>query len=137
TRSLGLSLSESITFEMSSTLWIRDHYLDAGMGNNQLTGGTGYDTFSFNSKDNDSSNLITDFESGIDKVFFYKKTDLGNIINNINIVNSNHLNNNEGNLYYDNINNITKLKINTAEISSPKYLNINIIGEYEYEDLFC
>lgn len=112
-------------------------YLDAGMGNNQLTGGTGYDTFSFNSKDNDSSNLITDFESGIDKVFFYKKTDFGNIINNINIVNSNHLNNNEGNLYYDNINNVTKLKINTAEISSPKYLNINIIGEYEYEDLFC
>ncbi len=112
-------------------------YLDAGMGNNTLKGGTGYDTFSFDSQENDSSNIITDFESGIDKISFYKKTDNGNVINNINIVNSNYLNNNEGNLYYDNINDITKLKINTTEISTPKYLNINLVGKYEYEDLFC
>lgn len=112
-------------------------YLDAGMGNNTLKGGTGYDTFSFDSQENDSSNIITDFESGIDKISFYKKTDNGNVINNINIVNSNYLNNNEGNLYYDNINDITKLKINTAEASTPKHLNINLIGKYEYEDLFC
>ncbi|WP_368911622.1 M10 family metallopeptidase C-terminal domain-containing protein [Proteus vulgaris] len=112
-------------------------YLDAGMGNNKLTGGTGYDTFSFNIENNDSSNLITDFESGIDKIFLYKKTDDGNITKKINIVNSNHLNNNEGNLYYDNVNNITNLKINTAEISTPQYLNINLIGKHEYEDLFC
>lgn len=112
-------------------------YLDAGMGNNKLTGGTGYDTFSFNIKDNNSSNLITDFESSIDKIFFYKKTDNGNIIKNINIVNSNHLNNDEGNLYYDNINNITKLKINTADKLTPKYLNIELVGKYEHEDLFC
>ncbi len=112
-------------------------YLDAGMGNNQLTGGAGYDTFSFNSKDNNSSNLITDFQSGIDKIYFYKNIDNNKAINNINIVNSNSLNNNEGNLYYDNIKNITMLKINTAETSESKYLNINIIGKYEYEDLFC
>ncbi|MBG3014650.1 M10 family metallopeptidase C-terminal domain-containing protein [Proteus mirabilis] len=112
-------------------------YLDAGMGNNKLTGGTGYDTFSFNIKDNNSSNLITDFESSIDKIFFYEKTDNGNIIKNINIVNSNHLNNDEGNLHYDNINNITKLKINTADKLTPKYLNIELVGKYEHEDLFC
>ncbi|MCE9838398.1 M10 family metallopeptidase C-terminal domain-containing protein [Proteus terrae] len=112
-------------------------YLDAGMGNNQLTGGAGYDTFNFNSKDNNSSNLITDFQSGIDKIYFYKNIDNSKTINNINIVNSNSLNNNEGNFYYDNIKNITMLKINTSETSEPKYLNINIIGKYEYEDLFC
>lgn len=111
-------------------------YLDAGMGDNKLTGGTGYDTFSFNIEDNDSSNVITDFESGIDKILLYKKTDDGNVIKNINIVNSNHPNNNEGNLYYDNINNITNLKISTSETSTPKYLNIKLIGKYEYDDLF-
>ncbi|WP_239739414.1 M10 family metallopeptidase C-terminal domain-containing protein [Proteus penneri] len=113
-----------------------DH-LDPGMGNNTLKGGTGYDTFSFNTQDNDSSNIITDFESGIDKLFFYKKTDDRSFIEKINIVNSNHLNNNEGKLYYDNNNNITNLKINTTETLTPKYLNIYLIGKYEYEDLFC
>ncbi|CRL61472.1 M10 family metallopeptidase C-terminal domain-containing protein [Proteus penneri] len=113
-----------------------DH-LDPGMGNNTLKGGTGYDIFSFNTQDNDSSNIITDFESNIDNISFYKETDNGIVKHAINIVNSNHLKNNEGNIYYDNVNNITKLKINTTETLTPKYLNIYLVGKYEHEDLFC
>ncbi|MEY0452228.1 hypothetical protein, partial [Proteus terrae] len=44
TRSLGLSLSESITFEMSSTLWIRDRKVfgDEALLNKENMKGTDY-----------------------------------------------------------------------------------------------
>lgn len=106
--------------------------LCGGNGINELSGGEGRDIFIFNfyNKTN-SQNIIRDFEKNDDFIVFVDEDGI-----NLNI--DKLISNNEIylSINYQKIDNITTIVLNNKKNLSIPMLKVDILGEFNYEDLF-